>query len=188
MSKLRFAILVHCTWLSSIVVLAIFNQTALPAGAADTESADVSASHLRCEFLDNPAGIDVPAPRLSWELRANDPARRGLSQHAYRVLVASSEQLLDHEQGDLWDNKKAISDDTVSIAYAGRPLQSRDRCYWKVKVWDQDDRESGWSERAMWTMGLMQAADWCGKWISAPPARPPVTPHWGYLSLPAEKK
>ena len=47
-----------------------------------------AVDHLRCEYLDNPQGIDVPKPRLSWIIQSG---RQGEVQTAYRIIVASSQ-------------------------------------------------------------------------------------------------
>ncbi len=116
-----------------------------------------------CEYLRNPLGIDVMQPRLSWSFAHND---RGSAQSAYQVLVASSEELLKADTGDLWDSGKIESNQSVFVEYAGKPLESEMRCYWKVRVWDQDGKCSDWSENAFWTMGLLAESDWKGKWIA----------------------
>ena len=46
---------------------------------------------LRCELLENPMGLDEPLPRLSWILNYS---RRGAGQQAYRILVASTPEIL----------------------------------------------------------------------------------------------
>jgi len=149
--------------------------------------------NLRCEYLEDPLGIDVRKPRLSWEsgdrssssaLRATagrqEPRVRGQRQTAYRVLVASSEALLKRDEGDLWDSGKVESDHSAHIVYAGKPLTSRMYGYWKVRVWDQDDRASAWSAPAMWSMGLLETAAWRdAKWIGwdhEPEAEAPAAP------------
>jgi alpha-L-rhamnosidase len=148
----------------------------------------ITPERLRCEYLDNPLGIDVVEPRLSWELRANDENARGLRQNAYQVQVASSPGLLVAGKIDLWDSGKVESDETIGIAYAGEKLRSRDRCHWRVRVWDQDGRPSAWSEPALWTMGLLDSSDWQAKWIGdAAPAPPDSPPHRGYRSGPDER-
>jgi len=119
-------------------------------------------TNLRCEYLRDPLGIDVRRPRLSWVLESD---RRGQKQTAYRILVASSEENLRNDIGDLWDSGKVGSDETAHIAYAGKPLRSRMRCYWKVRVWDEAGRASAWSEPAMWSMGLLEESDWKAQWI-----------------------
>jgi alpha-L-rhamnosidase len=121
--------------------------------------------HLRCESLTDPLGIDARQPRLSWILEPASPEVRGRRQTAYRILVASSSARLEGEEGDLWDSGRIASDESVGIAYAGRPLVSCQRCCWKVRIWDQDGAGTDWSESASWSMGLLDAADWKGRWI-----------------------
>ena len=98
-----------------------------------------SVGRLRCEYLDNPLGVDTARPRLSWELASGE---RGQSQSAYRVLVASTPDKLADGQGDLWDSGKVVSGETAQVAYAGKPLDSRQICYWNVTSWDQAGRAS----------------------------------------------
>lgn len=138
--------------------------------------------NLRCEYLGNPQGIDVPQPRLSWVLEARDPAARGLRQSAYQILVAASSASLAQDRGDIWDSGKVVSDETMGIAFAGRALQSRDDCHWKVRVWDQGGKVSDWSADNRWTMGLLHRDDWQAKWITLPSSKPQTTAHFGYLS------
>lgn len=123
---------------------------------------------LRCEYRADPQGMDVPQPRLSWQLVATEPNARGLRQSGYQVLVASAADKLDSDQGDLWDTGRVESDDQLQLAYAGQPLVSRARCFWKVRVWDQAEAVSAWSEPATWSMGLLRASDWQAQWISHP--------------------
>ena len=83
-----------------------------------------SVEGLRCEYLENPLGIDVEKPRLSWQL---SPGPRGQRQTAYHILVASSPEKLRNDQGDLWDSGRVDSDQSVFVVYAGRPLTSGER-------------------------------------------------------------
>jgi alpha-L-rhamnosidase len=130
-------------------------------------------SYLRCEYLTNPLGIDAATPQLSWIITSSE---RGQRQTAWRVLVASSLDLLNADRGDLWDSGKVDGSQTAHIRYAGRPLRSHQECYWKVRVWDKDGRESPWSEPARWSMGILAPPDWPGEWIGldAGRDRPPV--------------
>ncbi|MHA1277461.1 MAG: glycoside hydrolase family 78 protein [Candidatus Helarchaeota archaeon] len=120
---------------------------------------------LRCEYLNNPLGIDVDKPRLSWILESDE---RNQIQTAYQILVASSQEMLDSDKGDLWDSKQIKSDETTHIDYAGIPLKSEMFCYWKVRVWDRNGVPSPWSDSAFWSMGLLNSADWKAKWIGPP--------------------
>jgi alpha-L-rhamnosidase len=120
---------------------------------------------LRCEYLKNPLGIDRTSPRLSWRLQAAPHAGRGLKQAAFQILVAAREDSLGGENGDLWDSGRVVSDESINVVYAGRPLVSRQSCWWKVRIWDQDGHISAWSEPSVWSMGLLHANDWTAKWI-----------------------
>jgi alpha-L-rhamnosidase len=133
-------------------------------------SADLT--HLRCEYRDNPLGIDTPKPRLSWvignskfKIQNSTSDSRGQRQTAYQVLVASTPELLAKDQGDLWDSKKVVSDQSIHVEYAGRPLDPRMLCHWKLRVWLNDGKVSEWSQPAVWSMGLLTPADWQAKWI-----------------------
>jgi len=118
---------------------------------------------LRCEYRESPLGIDEPRPRLTWRVESS---QLNQSQSAYQILVASTEKELAENRGDLWDSGKVASDETVNIVYAGRPLVSREVCFWKIKVWDQTGSASSWSSPAKWSMGLLQAGDWSARYIS----------------------
>ncbi len=119
---------------------------------------------MRCEYLHDPLGIDAAQPRLSWTLRSDV---RGQRQTAYQVLVASSPELLQGQQGDLWDSGRVSSDETAQVVYAGKPLPSRQACFWKVRAWDRDGTPSAWSPPARWEMGLLRPGDWSARWIGA---------------------
>src|SRR5271157_2394135 len=104
------------------------------------------AKNLRCEYLVNPLGVDVIAPRLSWLLDPGDDDPNGLYQLAYQVIVASSPEQFNVAAADLWDSGKIESPETAQIAYGGKPLESRAWCYWKVKVWSNRGGESSFQE------------------------------------------
>ena len=126
-------------------------------------SAGVRVENLRCEYRENPLGIDDTAPRLCWQLRSDE---RGQRQTAYRVLVASSADLLKQEKGDLWDSGKINSDQSIQVRYAGKPIVSREQCFWKVQTWDKNGVAGKWSPVAMWEIGLPETNDWSGaSWI-----------------------
>ncbi len=131
-------------------------------GLCSPASAAVRVERLRCEYLDNPLGIDTPQPRLSWIITSNE---RGVKQAAYQILVAGSAAALENHQADLWESGKVGSDETAQIRYAGKPLGTRQQAFWKVRVWDQAGAISE-SQTAHWEMGLLQPGDWGAKWVA----------------------
>lgn len=118
--------------------------------------------HLRCEYRQNPLGIDTLIPHLSWQ---SDSSERNWKQAAYEILVASRPDRLNAGQSDGWDSGRISSSDSVGIAYRGPALESRKRYYWKVLTWDASGRVSESTEEAWWEMGLLNPADWKAKWI-----------------------
>ncbi|MEA5460396.1 family 78 glycoside hydrolase catalytic domain [Arcicella sp. LKC2W] len=125
------------------------------------EEKAINLTHLRCELLVNPVGIEVINPRLSWEIKAN---LRGVEQTAYQIVVASSVEKLAKNDGDLWDSGKVISSETIHNRYTGKPLKSRQACFWKVKIWTNKG-ETAWAENASFSIGLRNYVDWKGRWI-----------------------
>ena len=143
-------------------VVSCFAIMILLTSAASAAETDMQITRLRCEYLDNPLSIDETSPRLSWELLS---AQRGQKQTAYQILVASSEQSLAKNLGDLWDTGKVSSDASIHIAYDGKLLRSQMQCFWKVRVWDADGEASAWSQPAFWGMGLLKPSDWKAQWV-----------------------
>lgn len=119
---------------------------------------------LRCELTVDPLGVDVASPRLSWQIKSDEPAQR---QTAWQVLVAASRETLAEGKGDVWDSGRVDGDGTVLVPYSGRELVSSEQVFWKVRSWDRDGRASEWSETARWTMGLLTPREWSAKWITA---------------------
>ena len=178
--------------LSALGLACLVSFTSLAAAA----SPDIG--HLRCEYRDNPLGIDTPQPRLSWQME--NPASniektkaqipRGQKQTAFQILVASTPERLAKDQVDMWDSGRILSDQSMQVAYAGKPLLSRQACYWKVRVWlapdapaaakggKTDNRQptadkpsvgqaTAWSKPASWSMGLLSPDDVKAKWIGS---------------------
>jgi alpha-L-rhamnosidase len=155
--KAKFRILLFL-----LIAACIYACTIVSEQATTDSSAKLTVSDLRCEYRVEPLGIDVLRPRLGWQLNSQE---RGQSQGAYQVLVASSRRLLSENKGDLWDSKKISSSQSIQIVYSGSPLKSGQHCYWKLRVWNQEDKPTPWSAPTRWTMGLLNSQDWKAKWI-----------------------
>ncbi len=126
------------------------------------EVSTVSIVNPRTELLLNPLGIDALQPSLSWELISNE---RGQKQTAYQLLVASTEEKLNQNIGDLWNSEKIVSDKSTFVKYEGKELASGQQCFWKVKIWDVQGHETEWSKAAMWSMGLLNSFNWKATWV-----------------------
>ncbi len=161
----RISPLVHNPVLQIILCAILFCFSLQGCGAgtySELFSHEIRVDTLRCEYLANPMGIDTRKPRLSWVI---DSAARSIRQSAYQVLVASDAKALDKNIGDLWDSGKVSSDQSVHVEYEGTKLASYQDCHWKVRIWDQNGRVSGWSPPAHWSMGIIEPNEWKAKWI-----------------------
>ncbi|PHN08275.1 glycoside hydrolase family 78 protein [Flavilitoribacter nigricans] len=120
----------------------------------------LSVYDLSCEHKVNPMGIEAAKPRLSWKLedRAN-----GIMQTAYAIRVATDMRF--NRKSLVWNSGKTNSGQSVLVPYAGAALESGQRYYWQVKIWDNQGQESDWSEAAFWETGLLNTSDWQAEWI-----------------------
>jgi alpha-L-rhamnosidase len=114
---------------------------------------------LRCEYRENPVGIDALLPRFSWILLSK---RRNIIQTAYQLQVFADP---DFKQ-ICWDTGQTVSDRSVQVEYQGPSLHSRRRYYWRVRVWDNHGGESEWSQTAFWEMGVLSEKEWVADFIT----------------------
>jgi alpha-L-rhamnosidase len=146
-----------------VLSLAVFSLivmlTGLIAPLLAADGGPLAPTELRCEYLENPMGIDMAKPRFFWVLGHTE---RGQVQSAYQVLVSTEPSV---GAGDIWDSGKVASAKSVQVPFAGKALESGKRYYWKVRSWDRDGREGPWSAVARFDTGLFNKADWKGVWI-----------------------
>lgn len=122
-------------------------------------------NNLRCEYEQNPLGIDILYPRLSWQLQAS---QRNFNQSSYQILVASSKENLESNNANMWNSGKVESTQSIQVVYKGKVLVSKTKYYWKVKVWDNNNDSSEYSEIASFETAMLKESDWEAKWISSP--------------------
>ena len=143
-----------------LAALAMIAATAVvPAAAAAESAGPLAPVSLRCEYLVNPMGIDMPKPRFFW---VNGHKERGQVQSAYQIVVSTDPEA---GAGDIWDSGRIASPRSTQIAFAGKALESGKSYFWKVRAWDRDGRESPWSAAARFDTGLFEKSDWKGVWI-----------------------
>ncbi|MDQ5930814.1 MAG: alpha-L-rhamnosidase [Bacteroidota bacterium] len=125
--------------------------------------AQIAAVHLKCEKTENPLAVSQNEPRLSWQLVSDES---NVSQAAYQILVASSEEKLQKNQADIWDSKKVISNKNLQIIYNGKALKTETKYFWKVKVWNQNNKAFHWSKTHFFRTAPSQS-DLNPTWIGA---------------------
>ncbi|MBQ6096552.1 MAG: hypothetical protein IJK99_02280, partial [Bacteroidales bacterium] len=86
------------------------------------------------EMQDGSMPLATATPRFSWNYEASVD---NVIQVDYRIIVSSSEERARRGEGDLWDSENGMRNAEsgkrmLYIQYEGKPLKSRDRCWWRV--------------------------------------------------------
>ncbi len=115
----------------------------------------LTITNLVTENRINPIGIDATQPRFSWQLNSD---KRNTMQTAYEIKITSGKQTI-------WSSGKVNDDSSVHVVYKGSPLQSNTKYTWQVRVWDNYNDASNWSEPAFFQTALFNTSDWKAKWI-----------------------
>jgi alpha-L-rhamnosidase len=124
---------------------------------------------LKTAYRTNPLGTDMHDPQFSWIIESGT---RSWQQSAYEIIVSDNQHDLQQNKGNCWSSGKVKSHRTFAIVYAGRPLVSYCRYFWKVRVWDSEDKPVAWSKTAWFETAMTEQEDWKAAWISSPDPLP----------------
>src|SRR4028119_45026 len=142
----------------SFFLIAILLTCTLVMSAAPSLRPD----RLTCEYTQNPLGIAVLKPRLSWTLTSD---QRNQKQSAYELVVSDNLAGISKLKGNIWKSGKVKSAENINVAFQGAALKPFTRYHWRVRVFDQDGNPSGWSEPAWFETAMLDANDWQARWI-----------------------
>ncbi len=124
-------------------------------------------SGLLCNLMSQPelTVITTPQPQFGWVVPTGNKNEK---QKAYRILVASSIQLLNDNIGDFWDSGKQDTSQSQHVLYNGKKLQPWSTYYWKVAFWDKNNNESSFSRPQQFNTGEFgRVRSWPGesRWV-----------------------
>ncbi|MDP2527071.1 alpha-L-rhamnosidase-related protein [Maribacter dokdonensis] len=74
-------------------------------------------------------------------------------QSAYQILVATDKSTIDANNGNVWDSQRVACNTSTNVEYKGKPLEIGKTYYWKVRIWDEDNRLVDYSETQKFTTG-----------------------------------
>ena len=97
---------------------------------------------LTVEFIRNPRLtkiIDLQ-PEFSWIV-----PKQAVMQKAYQILLSSKEELANNNIGDVWDSGQVRSNKSTDIEMEDVRLNPNTKYYWKVRIFDQNNRLSEYS-------------------------------------------
>ncbi len=155
-----------------IYIITISIITLLPGCKFSLEKKIPSPVGLTCELLSNPADVKIEdkTPEFSWEMVSNEPNKM---QIAFLMLVASSKELLEKDTADMWQTPKIYTNQSNNIEYFGKPLSPYTSYYWKVKIWNNEGKESDFSKIQEFHTGKLDGEY---KTIKNPLAEYPIFP------------
>ena len=133
------------------------------------------------EGFANPIGYYESTPRFSWKAQIHN--KKSTQQSAYQIQVASTSEGLMNKP-DKWDSGKVQSSAMSWVKYNGKTLSSRERVFWRVRFWDENNMASQWSDVAHIEMGLLENSDWKAKWIGARETQVSASPSQSTFATP----
>ena len=109
-------------------------------------------SNLTVELFEHPEKTTITdfTPEFGWVVNSNTKKD---FQTAYRILVASSFEKLKTGIGDLWDSGKIKSSQSINIEYNGKQLSPNSIYYWKVRIWNKENKISRHSDPQLFRTG-----------------------------------
>lgn len=109
--------------------------------SAYSDRYSIPPSELNVQFNRPPGDNHVSLPAFSWKKPENVR-----SQAAYQILVASSEENIDHNIGDIWNSGRVGDSFHEAIVHMGSKLEKDNIYHWKVRIYDEDNRLSAYSD------------------------------------------
>ena len=127
----------------------------------------VEITNLTVEMQDGSTPLATATPRFSWNYEARVD---NVVQTSYRIIVSSSEAKARRGEGDLWDSEIVNTPQMLYVEYAGQPLKSRARCWWRVYTTVTYGGERSREKEVKsgvhpFEISLLDRNDWQAHWI-----------------------
>lgn len=115
---------------------------------------------LRCEYIIEPIGIDIPMPRFTWHVSSKSK----FTQYKYKIDIATTKQLLSDNKADAWQSGFIDSKDNFAI-YKGSSLKAHTIYFWRITLSNNEGKEIV-SSISTFETAKMDENDWIANWIS----------------------
>ncbi|WP_117882810.1 alpha-L-rhamnosidase-related protein [Aureibaculum luteum] len=103
----------------------------------------IAPTGLTVENIRNTTNVKIVdlTPEFGWIIPSTTPF-----QKAYQIIVSSSKENSNITKVDVWDSGKVIGNESFNISFKGNALKEGQTYFWKVRIWDNADQESQYSE------------------------------------------
>ena len=102
--------------------------------------------NIKTEYLNNPLGLDIRSPRISWNLDGSDIEYQQSFEIVYKVN--NSEE-------------KKVEQSTSLMTYQfEEQFNSKDYVTYKIRVQNESGKWSDYSESHYFSIGLLNKSDW----------------------------
>lgn len=134
--------------------------------SASTLIGEEDADHLiivktTCEYQENPLLVSTPEPRFGWQIQSDEDNTR---QSAYEIELYTD---ISGKSKKIGDSGKINSGKSQSVRYMGKEKLLPEKAYrWRVRVWDEKNRRSPWSEMRFFRIAP-SALEYNAEWIGA---------------------
>ncbi len=116
--------------------------------------------HLTCDKMESPLMVTSTRPEFGWRIISKENDKHQTAYELEIFDVSGGEEMLIQSTG------KTISSQSQGVSYDGNKLLEPLKKYrWRVRVWDEKDVASEWSEKSSFRMApssLFLNAKWIG--------------------------
>ncbi|MEP7323367.1 MAG: family 78 glycoside hydrolase catalytic domain [Saprospiraceae bacterium] len=117
----------------------------------------------QCEKMTNPAGVPLNGFYFSWQMSSKE---KNQVQQAYQIVLSDKKEEAVLGKNTIWNSGKVLSGNSIFVLYPGKKLLPATTYYWRVRVWDKNNKISTWSNVNYFITALGEKNDWTGaKWI-----------------------
>ena len=97
---------------------------------------------LMIEFIRHPEKVLIldPKPEFTWIV-----SQESIKQSAYQIQVASSLKNIRKNDADIWNSGKIPGGGSTEIEFDGKDLMENSAYYWRVRIWDSENKASVYS-------------------------------------------
>jgi hypothetical protein len=105
---------------------------------------------LMIEFIRKADKVPVMdlKPEFSWIVPQEIKMQTG-----FQILVASSKENLEKDIADVWNSNKIVSNKSTEVEFAGPELAVNSLYFWKVRIWNDNNKPSEYSEMQSFKTG-----------------------------------